>query len=120
MRGVPALLLVVFGVSQMFLTRNAAASLGLAIVAVSAAFEVATAADQSACRDYAERAVLQYKDMRNVKGCKRDDDARWNGNFNKHKNWCLDKPESLLESEDRARGEYLAKCSKGRVKIDPS
>jgi hypothetical protein len=53
----------------MSLTRTAAASLVLAIVAVSAAFEVATAADPSACQDYAERAVLQYKDMQNVKGC---------------------------------------------------
>jgi hypothetical protein len=102
----------------MSLTRTTAASLGLAIVAVSATLGVATAADQSACQDYAERAVLQYKDMQNVKGCKRADDARWHGNLNKHKSWCLKARESLLESEDRARGAYLAKCGKGG-KIDP-
>jgi hypothetical protein len=110
------------GSSQMSLTRTAAASLGTAIVAlvaVSAASVVATAADSFACQDYAERAVLQYKSMQNVKGCKRADDARWNGNFNTHKSWCLKARESLLESEDRARGAYLAKCGQGGGKIDP-
>jgi hypothetical protein len=94
-----------------------AASLGM-VVAVSAAFEVAIAADASACQDYAERAVLQYKDMQNVKGCKRADDARWHGDLKKHKSWCLKQRESLLESEDRARGEHLVKCGKDRVKTD--
>src|SRR5262245_28259194 len=105
----------------MSLIRTAPALLGTAIVAlvaVAAAFEGATAADPSACQDYAERAVSQYKDMQNVKGCKRADDARWNGNLKKHKSWCLKASESLLESEDRARGEYLAKCGKGGGKID--
>jgi hypothetical protein len=102
----------------MFLTHTSAASLALAALALSAAFAPARAADQDRCQDYAERAVLQYKDMQNVKGCKRADSARWSGNFNKHKTWCLKESESSLESEDRARGEYLAKCGKG-VKTDP-
>src|SRR5262245_56789474 len=104
------------GSSQMSLTRTAAASLGaaiVAVVAVSAAFEVATAADRFACQDYAESAVLQYKDMKNVKGCKRADDGRWHGNLNKHKSWCLKASEGLLDSERRARAEYLVKCGKG-------
>lgn len=114
MRGVPALG-GLFGGSQMFLTRTAAASLGFAFVAVSAACGVATAADQFACQDYAERAVLQYKDMQNVKGCKRADDGRWHANLKKHKSWCLTAPESLLESEDNARGRWLAKCGRGGI-----
>ena len=117
MRGASALGGLLGG-SQMFLTRTAAASLGfvIVVVAVSATFEVATAADQFACQDYAERAVLQYKSMQNVKGCKRADDGRWHANLKKHKSWCLTAPESLLESEDSARGRYLAKCGRGEAK----
>ena len=104
----------------MSLTRTAVASLSTAIVAlvaVSAASVVATAADSFACQDYAESAILQYKDMKNVKGCKRADDGRWHADFNKHKSWCLKASENLLDRERRARAQYLVNCGP-RVKRD--
>ena len=100
----------------MSLTRTAAASLGtalVALVAVSAAFEVATAADSFACQDYAETAVLQYKSMKNIKGCKRADSGRWHGDESKHKSWCLKASERQLDSERRARAQYLVNCGPG-------
>jgi hypothetical protein len=69
------------------------------------------AATSGECREYAGRAVQDYKTTIKVEKCAPGaTGARWQANYDNHYQWCLAAPGSWLRSEAQARNDYKVKC----------
>jgi hypothetical protein len=77
----------------------------------------AGAASESACRNYANRAVQQYQTMTTHSKCRVRTNARWQPNYENHHGWCLKAPVAWLRSEQKVRDDHLYRCG-GQVRID--
>lgn len=68
------------------------------------------AASETACRAYANRAVQQYQIANTHANCHHNMNARWQPNYQNHYGWCLNAQTSWLQSEQKIRDNFLAKC----------
>ena len=62
------------------------------------------------CLDYSANAVADYKIMRGTQQCFLKDDARWQPFTKNHYNWCVTAKPGWLDSENKARKDYLVNC----------
>jgi len=62
------------------------------------------------CRDYANRAVGDYKLMLSVPKCRVKSDGRWKDDYQSHYKWCLTAPRDAVINEAKERDKWLLKC----------
>jgi hypothetical protein len=68
------------------------------------------AADPGYCRNYANAAVNQFREYRNIPGCFQGANDRWRPNWNAHYGWCLGVPWENARDETGARANQLRGC----------
>jgi hypothetical protein len=77
----------------------------------------AQAASEQRCRQYAQSAVADYRQLRNIPKCsklRKEDTVRWHPDFNTHYNWCLQAKTEWLTAETAKRDELLLSVAGGR------
>ena len=62
------------------------------------------------CRNYAYRAIDQYKLTIKYAKCRVNSDARWNADYKGHYNWCLTAPQAARTNELKLRDDHLYRC----------
>jgi hypothetical protein len=62
------------------------------------------------CRDYANRAVADFKDMQRAPKCAVPSDGRWHPDRRKHYDWCLSATSAAISNETHERDAHLLNC----------
>jgi hypothetical protein len=62
------------------------------------------------CRNYAYRAIDQYKLTIKYAKCRVNSDGRWNADYKGHYNWCLTAPQAARTNELKLRDDHLYRC----------
>jgi hypothetical protein len=78
----------------------------------------AQAASEQRCREYAQSAIADYRQLRNIPKCSKlrpQDTVRWHPQYDRHFSWCLKAQQAWLTDETRQRDALLIKCG-GRSK----
>ena len=79
----------------------------------------AKAASEGRCRQYAQSAVNDYNQLRNIPKCSKlrpQDTVRWHPQFKRHFDWCRTAQDAWLIDEANKRDELLLDCG-GRGKL---
>jgi hypothetical protein len=77
------------------------------------------AESEQRCREYANSALGDYRQLRNIPKCSKlipQDTARWQPQFKAHFNWCRTAVTAALNSETSKRDQLLLSCG-GRSKL---
>jgi hypothetical protein len=88
-------------------------SLAAALLCLGAALLPSNADAQSKedrCAKYATRAVEQFNILTSHPQCQKDNDLRWQNNYQNHYNGCIKLPAFMSKSEEKARDLELMKC----------
>ena len=62
------------------------------------------------CRQYAIRAVQQFKAAQGRVGCGMNPGGRWQGNYDVHYGWCVKASDNARGAEQAARDKWLNSC----------
>jgi hypothetical protein len=77
------------------------------------------AASEQRCREYANSALRDYRQLRSLPKCSKlrpQDTVRWHPQFKLHFDWCRTADTAALNSETSKRDELLLSCG-GRSKL---
>jgi hypothetical protein len=84
---------------------------GLALVAAQSL--PSQAASEQRCREYANSALADYRQLRNIPKCSKlrpQDTVRWHPQVKRHFDWCLTADIAALNSESSQRDRLLLSC----------
>lgn len=90
-----------------------------ALAALTASSVAAQAESEGRCNTYANSAIADYRQLRNIPKCSKlrpKDTVRWHPQFKLHFDWCLGANIAALNSETKKRDDLLLSCG-GRSKL---